>query len=256
MGLRFFDCNAAIGRWKHPRYGGYENAAELENILAFLQVERAVVYHAQAQETDAPFGNHLVVEELAEHEHLLPSWIIFPHHTGEMPEPEALIEDMFNHGVCVARMLPGLKGHRFSMEEWCAGSLLKKLEAHRIPVLIDFMFFRRDDPDWKLLYDLGMRYPALPMILTGWAGLASRSFYALCHACQNLYLDTSRYALFRGLEAFCEKVSPRQLIYGSGMPFIAPGVAMTTITHAEISEAEKQLIAAGNLERLLAEVIR
>jgi predicted TIM-barrel fold metal-dependent hydrolase len=39
------------------------------------------------------------------------------------------------------------------------------------------------------------------------------------------------------------------------LPFIAPGVALTTITHAEISQEEKAMIAAGNLERLLAEVI-
>jgi predicted TIM-barrel fold metal-dependent hydrolase len=252
--LRFLDCNAAIGRWKHPRPGGYETAAELEAILDYLQVAQAVVYHAQAQETHAPLGNALLMEELAGHPRLLPGWLLLPHHTGEMPEPEILLEQMMQQGVRVARLLPGLKGHRFSMEPWCAGPLLKALETHRVPTLIDFMFFRRDDPDWKLLTDLGSRYPHLPIILTGWAGLASRSFYALCRACPNLYLDTSRYALFRGLEAFCEMVGARQLVYGSGLPFVAPGVAITTITHADICPEEKAMIAAGNLERLLAEV--
>ncbi len=252
--LKFLDCNAAVGRWKHPRPGGYENAIELEAILDYLQVEQAIVYHAQAQETHAPLGNSWLLDELAGHPRLLPSWLLMPHHTGEMPEPDILLEQMSRKGVRVARLLPGLKGHRFSMEEWCAGPLLQALESQRIPTLVDFMFFRRDDPDWKLLADLSGRYPNLPIILTGWAGLASRTFYALCKACPNLYLDTSRYALFRGMEAFCEKVGARQLIYGSGLPFIAPGVAMTTITHAEISQEEKALIAAGNLERLLAEV--
>jgi hypothetical protein len=36
---------------------------------------------------------------------------------------------------------------------------------------------------------------------------------------------------------------------------VAPGVAMTTITHASISDEETALIAAGNLERLLGEVV-
>jgi len=117
------------------------------------------------------------------------------------------------------------------------------------------MFFRRDDPDWRLLYDLSQRYPTLPIILTGWSGLASRSFYPLAQACPNLHLDTSRYALFQGMEAFCRLVGARQLIYGSGVPFMEPGVPMTTILYADISQEEKALIAAGNLERLLAEVI-
>jgi len=212
--LSFFDCNAAIGRWKHPRYGGYETATELETILDYLQVGRAVVYHAQAHENHAPLGNAMLMREL-----------------------------------------DGYAGHRFSMEPWCAGPLLEELAAHRMPVLIDFMFFRRDDPDWRLLYDLCQRYPTAPIVLTGWSGLASRSFYPLCQACPNLYLETSGYALFRGLEAFCGQVGARQLLYGSGLPFKAPGVAMTTLTHAFISAEEKELIAAGNLERLLEEVM-
>jgi uncharacterized protein len=173
-----------------------------------------------------------------------------------MPEPGELIGQMLSQGVRVARLLPGVKGgHRFSMEPWCAGPLLEELERHRIPTLIDFMFFRRDDPDWKLLYDLTHRYPALPLVMTGWSGLASRSFFALCKVCPNLYLDTSNYSLYRGLEAFCEKVGARQLIYGSGMPKVAPGVPMTTVTHSNITEKEKTQIASGNLERLLNEVV-
>ena len=155
----------------------------------------------------------------------------------------------------MARLLPGYNGNRFSMEPFCAGPLLQTLAAHRIPTLIDFMFFRRDDPDWQLLYDLSHRYPSLPVIMTGWSGLASRSFFPLCQACPSIYLDTSRYSLFRGLEAFCKEVGAQQLVYGSNLPFAAPGVSMTTLTHAWISDEEKQMIAAGNLERLLGEVV-
>jgi hypothetical protein len=253
--LRFFDCNAGVGRWKHPPLAGYETADELEAVLDYLQVDRAVVYHAQAQENHPPVGNGLLMHEVAGHTRLLPSWVLLPHFTGEMPPPETLVADMLQQGVRVARLLPGYSGHRFSLEPWCAGSLLEELAAHRLPVLLDFMLFRRDDPDWRLLYDLCQRYQTLPIVLTGWAGLASRSFYPLCQVCPNLYLDTSRYSLFRGLEAFCREVGARQLLYGSGLPHRAPGTAITTITHAFISAEEKALIAAGNLERLLEEVI-
>ena len=253
--LSFFDCNAAIGRWKHPPLGGYETAGELEAVLDYLAVDRAVVYHAQAHEVHPTVGNGLLMESLAGHERLLPSWVIFPHFTGEMPEPEVLVSDMLQQRVHIARLMPGYDGHRFSLEPWSAGLLLKELAARRLPVLIDFMFFRRDDPDWKLLHDLCYRYPALPIILTGWSGLASRSFYPLCQACPNLHLDTSGYALFRGLEAFCREVGARQLLYGSGLPYRAAGTAMTTITHAMVSDEEKSLIAHGNLGRLLEEVV-
>lgn len=254
--LEFYDVNTSIGVWKHPNYGGFERVDELEAALDHLLVASAVVYHAQAHETHAPLGNQMLVDELKGHPRLLPSWVIFPHHTGEMPEPDLLWKQMSDHDIRIVRLLPGIKGHRFSMEPWNADLMLKMLELHRIPTLIDFMFFRRDDPDWQLLYNLGQRYPDLPIILTGWAGLASRSFFALCNVCPNLHLDTSRYALFRGIEIFCEKVGAERLIYGSGMPRIAPGVAMTTVTHAFVSDEEKQLIAAGNLNRLLEGVVK
>ena len=194
------------------------------------------------------------MDEVAGRERLIPSWVIFPHFTGEMPPADDLVDEMCRQGVKVARMLPGYDGHRFSMEPWCAGPLLEALAERHMPVIIDFMFFRRDDPDWKLLYDMCHRYPTLPIILSGWSGLASRSFYPLCQVCPNLYLDTSRYSLFRGLEAFCKQVGASHLLYGSGLPRVAPGVPLTTITHAFISDEEKALIAAGNLERLLEEV--
>jgi len=256
MMLTFFDINTSIGVWKHPNYGGFETADELEAALDYLQVERAVVYHAQAHETHAPTGNQMLMEELSGHPRLLPSWVIFPHYTGEMPEPKTLIRDMLDQDVKIVRLLPGIAGHRFSLEPWCVGPLLETLADHRIPTLIDFMFFRRDDPDWRLLYDLSQRYPHLPLILTGWAGLASRTFFALCKECPNLYLDISRYHLFRGILAFCQRVGAEQLIYGSGMPRIAPGVALTTVTHSHVREDEKHLIAHGNLERILGEVLQ
>jgi hypothetical protein len=253
--LKFLDCNTAIGRWKHPRYGNYETAGELEAILDYLQVEGAVVYHAQAHETHPPAGNAMLMDALAGRPRLIPSWILMPAFTGEVPPPAQGVDAMLRAGGRVARLLPGYNGNRFSMEPWCAGPLLQALAGRRVPTLIDFMFFRRDDPDWRLLYDMGQRYPTLPIIVTGWAGLASRSFYALAQVCPNLYLDTSRYALFQGMEAFCKQVGARQLLYGSGVPFIEPGTSMTTILYADISAEEKALIAGDNLRRLLGEVI-
>ena len=252
--LRFLDCNAAIGRWKHPRYGNYETADELEAILDYLQTDGAVVYHAQAHETHPPVGNAMLTDALAGHPRLVASWVLMPAFTGEVPAPAEWVAQMLRAGARVARLMPGYNGHRFSMEPWCAGPLLRELAARRVPTMIDFMFFRRDDPDWRLLYDLSQRYPTLPIILTGWSGLASRSFYALAQTCPNLYLDTSRYALFQGMEAFCQQVGARQLVYGSGVPFVEPGVAMTTILYAGIGDEEKALIAASNLQRLLGEV--
>ena len=254
--LKFFDCNSAIGRWKRPRFGAYETADELERVLDYLQVERALVYHAFALEGHPTLGNAMLMQELAGRPRLLPSWVLIPHHTGEMPAPDFLVDNLLSQGVRFVRLFPGTAGHGFSLEPWCIDPLFEKLAEHRIPALIDFMLFRRDDPDWGLIHTLCQRYPTLPIILAGQGiGRASRSFYSLLQVCPNLYIELSKYTPFRGIEAICQRVDAKRLLYGSGLPQVAPGVSMTSITHASVSDEEKMLIASGNLERLLAEVI-
>ncbi len=254
--LRFFDCNAAIGAWKHPRHGAYTTADELETVLDYLEVEQAVVYHAYAQEGYPTAGNARLMQELVGHPRLLPSWVLLPHHTGEMPAPQVLVKEMLDGGVRLARLFPGAGGHGFSLAPWCAGPLLDALAEHRVPVVIDFTLGRRDSPDWGLIHGLCQRYPSLPIILTGAGiGRASRSLYPLLDACPNLYLELSRYTAFRTVDGICERFGARRLIYGSGLPLVAPGVALTTVTHALIGEKDKELIAAGNLRRLIGEVM-
>ena len=253
--LRFFDVNAGVGRWKHPVYGGYETAEELESILDYLDMDGAVVYHAYAQESQAPMGNQVLLAELAGHDRLAPSWVLFPHFTGEMPEPAELVETMLEHRVHVARMLPGINGHRFSLEPWCADPVLKELGRHRLPLVMDFRLSRRDAPDYRAIYDLCQRHPRLPVILTGGLIRDTRSVYPLCLASPNLYLETSGFNAFRGMEHFCRNIGARRLLYGSGLPWRAPGAAITAVTHAFISDEEKALVAGENLVRLLDEVV-
>lgn len=254
--LTFFDCNISMGEWKHPRYGAIATADELERVLDYLQVERALVFHAHAQEGHAPIGNAMLMRELHGHPRLLPSWVLLPHHTGEMPEAQTLVGQMLEQGVKLARLFPGGGGHGFSLAPWCADPLLSELAKHRIPVMIDFTLGRRDAPDWNLIYNLCQRHPALPIILTGAGiGRASRTFFPLLQACPNLYIELSRYTPFRAVDAICERFGACRLVYGSGLPLVAAGVALTTVTHALVSHEEKSLIASGNLTRLLAEII-
>ena len=254
--LEFFDCHAAVGCWKHPRYGGFETADELESVLDHLRVEKAIVYHAFAREGHAPAGNAMLTRALAGHPRLLPCWVVLPHHTGEMPEPRSLVRDMFERNVRWVRMFPGKAGHGFSLEPWCSGALLSVLAEYKVPVAIDFTLFRRDDPDWGLVHSLCRRYPALPVILAGQGiGRAARTFFALFDACPNLHIELSSYTPFRGIEAICRHAGALRLLYGSGLPLVATGAAMTSVTHAAIGDEERALIASGNVRRLLAEVI-
>jgi predicted TIM-barrel fold metal-dependent hydrolase len=46
------------------------------------------------------------------------------------------------------------------------------------------------------------------------------------------------------------------MLYGSGFPRSHHGGMMLALRHAQITEEDKQAIAAGNLERILSEVLK
>jgi predicted TIM-barrel fold metal-dependent hydrolase len=72
---------------------------------------------------------------------------------------------------------------------------------------------------------------------------------------QHLLFDTSGYLVDSGIEEFCRRYSAKRLVFGSGYPDNSSGAAMLHLAHAELSVADRQAIAADNLNRLLAEAI-
>ena len=52
-------------------------------------------------------------------------------------------------------------------------------------------------------------------------------------------------------ERMAARVGPERLLFGTGMPMYAPGPAITLLTYSGLSQAEKSLVGAGNLRRLL-----
>jgi len=46
------------------------------------------------------------------------------------------------------------------------------------------------------------------------------------------------------------------MVFATRMPFIDPGGMLARIIYADITEEEKQLIARGNIERLISEIRR
>jgi len=67
-------------------------------------------------------------------------------------------------------------------------------------------------------------------------------------------VEISGYILDGGIEAFVGDYGAGRMLFGSGFPAAYHGGMMLALAHAEISEQDKQAIAAGNLDRLLGEV--
>jgi predicted TIM-barrel fold metal-dependent hydrolase len=249
--LTYFDCHCSVGRVGAPILLDIPDAAGLKNEMAVAGVERALVSHALARWGDPVLGNARLMAEIAGNRDLEPVWFILPHHTGEMPVAEKLHEDMKAAGVRAVRMEPGRAGHGFSLAEWCSGGLLESLDAARMPLLLDAETMTWDDV--RALLD---RYAGLPLIMVNCSYRHNRCLYALFERYPNLYVELSRFLGAGTIEDVVRRFGPRQLLFGTNMPFYTGTAAVGRLAYAEISRHDKEAIASGNLKRILLETWR
>ncbi|HBP39003.1 MAG TPA: hypothetical protein DD640_09755 [Clostridiales bacterium] len=245
--LDFFDGDCSFGRRSIVNPGSFYKLEDLIEQMKFYGIGRALVYHAMAREYQPVMGNDLLGQEIARHSELVPVWVVMPHHTGEFPAPDQLRHQLRSNNVRAVRMFPGNSDHAYSIESWNSGELLAMLEASRIVLLIGL-----DQLNWNELHTLCASFPELRVILSGAGYGSDRNLYPLLRKFPNLHIETIGYKTHSGIEEICRIFGAHRLIFGSAMPLYSGGSAVSMINYARISDEEKQLIAAKNLERLLA----
>lgn len=247
-----FDANCHLGH-----AGGLSapmDAAELVGALDQAGIAEALVTHSSAVAYDPAHGNELLREALTGNGRLCACWVVMPHHTGEMPEPQALVRQLLDAGARAARLYPKRVG---PLREYLYGPLLGVLQESRVPLLIDFELghwgAHMQAVDWDGLGWLLGRYPRLPVVLPRLGQAVDRMLLPFMDLHANLHLETSYYIGSGALERLAARVGAERLLFGTGMPRYAPGPAITLLTYSGLGEADKALVGAGNLRRLLSE---
>jgi hypothetical protein len=244
MKLDFFDCNVQVGRFGNPIPETLFTTSELMQRLNDAGIRRALAFHALSKELHPMEGNPRLAEEIGDHP-ITPCWVAMPHHAGDMPKPGEFVAQMKAAGAKAVRLFPSL--HSYSLSDWCAGELLEAMEAHRVPVLIETGQANYDTVASMMESHPGLR---LTMLQTSYRG--DRFLYPLFEKYEHLSVETGNYVVTGGIEAVCERFGASRLVFGTGMPFFEPGNAVSLITYAQIADEDKQAIASGNLDRLLA----
>jgi hypothetical protein len=245
--MHLFDAYCALGPLTAPTFGQeFPTADALLAAMAAAQIGEALVYSPLSYEYDPPTGNAWLMEATAGHANLHPCWVLLPPATQELPAPDLLLEQMRRQNVCAARLCPGPMRNNFSLSDWCSGSLLRALEAARIPLFLDM-----EEATWDGIAGLLASYPRLPVVLTGVTYRVDRYLYPLWEAHDTLYVELSGYQGLHGVEAVVDRFGPERLLFGTHLPVFAPGSAITTLMYARIPDDAKALIAHGNLRHLL-----
>ena len=248
--LAYFDCNCCVGRIAYPLLHDISDAEGLIREMDTAGVEEALVFHTSARDSDPATGNRMLLDEIAENERLHPVWVVIPHHTGEMPEPEALLREMDSNGVRAVRMYPSGDSQSFSLADWNAGMLLGALSEAGIPLMLDI-----EITGWETIADILKRYPKLPLIVADANYRHNRFSYPLFEKFENLHLELSRHFGAGIIEDIVARFGSERLLFGTNMPQYTGTAAVSLLTYSEIPRADKENIAGGNLRRILGRAL-
>jgi hypothetical protein len=245
------DASCLLGRAAVRQPGAPTTAEELVATLRAFGIGEALVYHAAAAEYSPRVGNERLLADVAGRPELHPCWVLGPHQTGELPPPAETVPAMLRAGVRAVRLFP--HDHRYRFRPWNIGPLLECLAAHRVPVCVDFgmIGWSEELVDWEGLIEVCAAFPDLPVILARASIGSNRRLFPAIERCPNLLIETSYYAVHRGIELVATIFGADRLLFGTGYPLRAPGPAIAALAYALVSETDRARIGGGNLRALL-----
>lgn len=256
--MLYFDCNCEIG-------GRHEKDPvapwSIDHLLHWMDhcgIAGALVVHTLSVYHDPTVARGRLKNELARApERLFPVWTILPPDAGDFEaEPSQLVQHMREENVRAVKLCP--TSHRYPLTVDVLGPTLAELEKHRILTLLDVMELPDGSSDYdrlyRVLHELLGAFPNLPVLLQRASWHQQRVVTALMQRHANLHLEFSNYQINRGLENYVARFGAERLLFGSGLPAMSAGAARAYVDYAQISLADKEKIAAGNLTRLLGGV--
>ncbi len=249
MSIQFFDCNMMLGMRSTIKPGAIYKTDDIVKVMEQCNIKEAAVYHCSALEYHPADGNGRLMEEIKGNASFYPVWVLLPGATGEFESGRQLLDSLKSNNVKLARIFPSVQRHNFSISKWNCGELFDLLNGSRIPLLVDI-----NDFTWDGLVEMAQSCKDMPIIFTRVGYRSDRNLYKILEKHENVYLETSSYKEFYGIEKITAVFGAERLLFGSDMPVFSAGAAVTLITHAQISPEEKEMIAGKNLKKLMQNV--
>jgi hypothetical protein len=241
--LRLFDCFAHVGYAYRPPIAP---ALTVEDLVAEMDrcgVDEALVHVASPDGASPLVANAELAAACKRHRRLHPVWSLLPPQTGEMPADKLFVK-MRRNGVKMLRAYPD--EHRYLLNSVTLGGTLEGMVAKRIPLFLS--------ANWQRITDILKEFPGLIVIIANmgcWG--CDRFFRPLWERFEHVYIETSTLELDGGIPELVAKYGANRILFGSGFHTRPMGGASLLLRNVDISRQDKELIAHGNLERLLEE---
>lgn len=236
-----------IGMRNIPREGSLKTLDDFIQVMDLCGIEKALVYHCASRENDPFTGNGLLNDECAGNSRLVKQQCIMPELFDLFPSAALTEKAFIADNVKAVRILPS--SFRYSLDKFTFGSLAEICEAHNLPVFMD-----KGEASWNEIERFLTDFPALRLIITNTGYRELHRMTYLLDRYENVFVETSTFVTHNAVKLICEKFGAERLLFGSGMPTASAAAGVSLIRYSDISEADKQKIAYGNLNKIISEV--
>lgn len=255
--LEFFDCDLMIGSTLRANVRGWDAAGAVAE-LDRCGIARALVY-GNALGPDAFVAQNRIAVAAAASQPRLHACAVFPQFPLRRGQRVlSLVREIVRSGKRAFRLDReiGPASGALELEQFRdAAACWQFLARKRLPIFVPAAHLPACDA--RFAYDLedivafGRRYPTLPVVLLNAPYVIERQLHLALARCRNLHLAITRFGLFGQLESFVAEFGAERFLFGSGAPGNDSAIARGAVAYAALPLAQRQLIAGGNLRRLL-----
>jgi predicted TIM-barrel fold metal-dependent hydrolase len=223
----------------------YPAAADLLAQLDRLGVSRSVVWDVESRDSNCPMSNHRLLDEIEKtpgaQGRLIPSFTISPTMIYERGALADLKKSMQEHKTRALRFTRGFTSFTLRQIE----PMIQEIKSLK-PVL----FLHHGETDAVDILDFAEKFPEVSLILmeVGWSRYIS--VFDLMRQRKNILIETSWLHTWEAIEIIIEEFGAKRVIFGLGGK-AHNGASIAAVSRATISDKDRELIAHGNLERLL-----
>ena len=245
--IPLFNVNGLIGR------GAYENAefptaVSLVNHLDYLGIDCSLVTHVEARDLNPTWGNRRLLKEIAESgcaERLIPAFAVSPSCYYEEGVLEFLKDNFSSGRVRAIRIFPDVSRYPIRLLE----RIFAVLEEYEPVVLWDCAVFAPDS-DIRDFTALAEQFPKMSFVFTQkmWPGFGS--LIDAMWRQKNIYVDISWVHMRDTVCLMIDEFGAERMLFGIGYKSHY-GAAIAALAHYQLSPQQRELIAHGNIERLL-----
>ncbi|MHB9130601.1 MAG: amidohydrolase family protein [Armatimonadota bacterium] len=250
MSITLFDVQAGFGGASRGK-PEVASASELLAAMQQLNIAKSLVrMYPDEFDTDQQLSNALLYHGCAGHPELISCPVVLPAVGGDFALEEAQVDEHIRREAGAVVVRPGADS--WLLTPWASGKLFQVLEKRKMPVIC----LERQVP-MEQVAELAGRYPALPLIFAEVGYRQHRGLLSLLAAFPNIYLSIGNcFTAHKGIEQIVELYGAERLLFGSGYPLAEPMAAITQLMYAGINDEQRQLIGAGNLQRLIEGIVQ